>query len=878
MISLGRTLLQDAYSSAPLAATFLPVSGSSYEGNLASSTQDAWTNILQQAPNAEEITKFFQRITPLKYSQSHQPVASEFSPSLDGLVLTAYSAGHTLGGTIWHIQHGMESIIHAVDWNQARENVIASAAWFGGHAGSEIIEPLRKPTALVCSATNADSPAPAGGRIRRDELLLDNIRSCLIKGGTVLIPSDSSARVLELAYILESAWRRSADDPTLAVAKVYMASASAVATLKHAQSLIEWMDDHIARDFEGEEERNITSNQKLGSKQINGVSTRTSKPFDLTHVITIERPRRLEKVLAREGPKVILASDASLSWGLSTLVLRAVARKPENLVLLTQKFPTPMTQDLTPAQRLWQILQLKEDGVALEKASSGGNIEQVHSDGKPVHIKCFERAALDAKDQQFYQQFIATQRQLQTSIEGTAADGLEEADNLADDSSSSTSSEDSDQEHQGRALNASTALAQAGKVKRELSDKDLGVNVLLRKKGVHDFDIRQFKRGRNAVFPYLHSRKRGDQYGEYIKAEDYLRAEEREENNDNNNAFGEARLGQKRKWLELGHGQDHSVRSKRRSVETRQLQGIQQEDGTAIFTEDKSDDSDDAHDTGEVPWEGPAKLVTRTESIALNARLAFVDFAGLHDQRSLQNLIELVAPRKLILTGATQQETDQLAYDCANLLAVENEERTGELSLDILAPAASQVVDASVDMNAWNVTLSHELVRRLQWQNVHGSGVATLTAQLKAKEGATSEAEAEQVTAKKQKMLAPPLEEQNAGSEVAKPSNTIPLLDLIPTNLAGTVRPTGQQIHVGDVRLADLRRLMTGSGHTAEFRGEGTLVIDGNVAVRKLGTGKVIVEGSPNGPATTLGAAASMTAFYNVKQSIYSGLAIIAGG
>ena len=71
---------------------------------------------------------------------------------------------------------------------------------------------------------------------------------------------------------------------------------------------------------------------------------------------------------------------------------------------------------------------------------------------------------------------------------------------------------------------------------------------------------------------------------------------------------------------------------------------------------------------------------------------------------------------------------------------------------------------------------------------------------------------------------------------------------------------------------------MTGSGHTAEFRGEGTLVIDGNVAVRKLGTGKVIVEGSPNGPATTLGAAASMTAFYNVKQSIYSGLAIIAGG
>ena len=47
----------------------------------------------------------------------------------------------------------MESIVYAVDWNQARENVIAGAAWFGGVGGAEVIEQLRKPTALVAAAS-----------------------------------------------------------------------------------------------------------------------------------------------------------------------------------------------------------------------------------------------------------------------------------------------------------------------------------------------------------------------------------------------------------------------------------------------------------------------------------------------------------------------------------------------------------------------------------------------------------------------------------------------------------------------------------------------------------------------------------------------------
>lgn len=163
VIAFGRTLLQDLYSSTPVAATFVP--GSDNSG----ADDKSRSNFLRQAPTFEEINKYFSLINSLKYSQPHQPTPSHFSPALEGLTLTAYNSGHTLGGTIWHIQHGMESIVYAVDWNQARENVIAGAAWFGGVGGAEVIEQLRKPTALVCSSVGATRVALPG--VERPEMM-----------------------------------------------------------------------------------------------------------------------------------------------------------------------------------------------------------------------------------------------------------------------------------------------------------------------------------------------------------------------------------------------------------------------------------------------------------------------------------------------------------------------------------------------------------------------------------------------------------------------------------------------------------------------------------------------------------------------------------
>ena len=117
VVNLGRTLLADLYASSPLAASIIPTTAIAANAL----EPDTTPSLLYQAPTSDEIAAYFGAIHPLRYSQPHQPVPSSFSPSVGNLTITAYSAGHTPGGTIWHIQHSLESIVYAADWNQGRK-------------------------------------------------------------------------------------------------------------------------------------------------------------------------------------------------------------------------------------------------------------------------------------------------------------------------------------------------------------------------------------------------------------------------------------------------------------------------------------------------------------------------------------------------------------------------------------------------------------------------------------------------------------------------------------------------------------------------------------------------------------------------------------
>lgn len=801
----------------------------------------------------------------------------------------------------------MESIVYAVDWNQARESVVAGAAWFGGSgaSGTEVIEQLRKPTALICSSKGGDKFALPGGRKKRDDVLLDMIRSSLAKGGTVLIPTDTSARVLELAYALEHSWRdangNSDSEDVLKSAGLYMAGRKANTTMRLARSMLEWMDENIVREFEAAEgvdattgqSQNKTGNQRQG--QDNG-GAKGAGPFTFKHLKLVERKKKMERILTDQTPKVILASDSSLDWGFAKDSLRLVAEGPNNLLLLTEPLHKEKSSDgselqkMTLGSMIWQWYEERQDGVALEKGSDGELLEQVHSGGRELSWTNVQRAPLDPGEQLLYQQYLATKIQLQDTSQGRGQENLDTAADALDDRSSSTTSEDSETEQQGRVLNFSTSLAHANRNKLGLSDEDLGVNVLLRRKNVYDYDVRG-KRGRERMFPYVAPRKKGDEFGEFIRPEEYLRAEEREEvDMQQRRSDSQTKLGQKRRWDETGpNGRrlSSSGNKRQQGLEDDQKKDSMADDLSFAEDGDGADGAVSSEDEGdEQAFEGPAKAVYEKATITINARLAFVDFTGLHDKRSLEMLIPLIQPRKLILVGGTKGETTALATECRKLLAAKAgvDVSAADASV-IITPTNGEVIDASVDTNAWMVKLGNNLVRRLNWQHVRTLGVVALTAQLRGPELPPSEDSTEESAAKKQKLL----KEEFSSAAVsnldgtkpsAEKSDVFPMLDVLPANMAAGTRSMARPLHVGDLRLADLRKIMQSAGHKAEFRGEGTLLIDGLVAVRKSGTGRVEIEAAAQSAAATnrtIGMRPEKGSFLAVKRKIYEGLAVVSG-
>ncbi|KAK5168926.1 uncharacterized protein LTR77_006235 [Saxophila tyrrhenica] len=883
VMNMGRTLTLDLYGSSPNAASTIP-RDSIYSSPVTAAADEA-ANLLLQAPTADEVATYFSLINPLKYSQPHQPIPSPFSPPLAGLTITAYSAGHTLGGTLWHIQHGLESIVYASDWNLGRENFLPGAAWLSSGDGGEVLEPLHRPTALVCSSRGVERTETLAKR-DRDLRIVSLIRETVAQGGKVLIPTDSSSRVLELAFLLNTTWRENIDGPhsdTYRNARIYMASRGSKTSVRYLQSMLEWMDASVVQNAEAA----ITRGDAQGN---------SSGPLDWKFVHQVERRSQVEKALKKGKPCVLLASDASLEWGVSSQALQSLASNPKNLVILTEVAGQVEAKRRGVGRQLWEMYQSRQ---GLDLSQNGAKV--VNGDGHAVELRLSKPEPLTSDENMVYQQYIARQRQMHSSLQGDTTLLGDTAADLADDQASESSEsedEDDDAEHQGRAFNVSAQLTSNKRKTTGLTDAELGVNILLRGKDVYDYDVRN-KRGREKMFPFVAHRSRNDEFGDVIKPEDYLRAEERDDvdgvdlkNANVEGVDGNAAKGQKRKWDDSVKGRrDREQKGPNKKAKTEQKDGPDAIDaviakvtgesgsggGGAVSNgtvEEESSDSEESEYEPEDDAEAkPQKIAFSTQSLELHLRIAYVDFSGLYRLNDLQGLIGRINPRKLIVTAGDMSETRLLADTCR---AVENGTAVGE----IFTPVDGEVVDASVDTNAWTVKLTRQLVRRLNWKDLGTDkpSIAAISGLLGSESAEESlKTEPEEEGAKKKLKLTKAGQQPTGHTDSAKAA--LPILDLLTAQSTTLHQRAAQPVHVGDLRLAEIRAAVQAQGHTAEFRGGGTLLVDGTVLVRKSPTtGSIEVEGA-NAALSTPGwrTMTNEATFYAVKRVIYERLAVVSG-
>lgn len=241
------------------------------------------------AINLDLVDRAFDQMIQLRFAQTFLLPGS-------GLAIQAQPAGHTVGGTVWRIRAGDDTIVYAPAFNHKRE----------AHLDGAPYELLARPTLLLTAAGQALSPSVP--RKTRDETLLGAIGTALNGGGTVLLPvEDAGGRTLELLQVLSQHWtsgRR--QEPIVLLAH------QARRTLDLARGMLEWMGAGMMRGFE----------------------TDRRNPFELKSVISCHNVAELAAI---KEPRLILAAGgADLEIGLARAVLPSMASSTRALIL----FPT----------------------------------------------------------------------------------------------------------------------------------------------------------------------------------------------------------------------------------------------------------------------------------------------------------------------------------------------------------------------------------------------------------------------------------------------------------------------------------------------------------------------------------------------------------
>ena len=815
----------------------------------------------------DEVDDWFDKAVPLKYSQT-------LSLFENKMIITPYNAGHTLGGTFWCITKRLEKVIYAPSWNHSKDSFLSSSSFLSASTGNPLSQ-LMRPTVLI---TNTDLGSNLPHK-KRAEKFLQLMDATLANGGAVVLPTSLSGRFLELLHLVDH-HLQSQPIP------VYFLSYSGTKVLNYASSLLEWMSTLLVKEWEAASSASMNSTNK------------NNFPFDPSKVDLLLDPKELIQL---SGPKIVLCAGIDMNSGdVSFEVLKYLCLDQKNTVLLTEK--THFGADFSINAQLFT------DWVRLSREKYG-NAEDGLAIGYEgtIPLRGLSREdPLSGSELTSFQERINHQRKkkLFEQVRDRKNQNLLNADNLEEEDSSSDDGEDAESSDEEM---PTTTETEAGAMPGAI---DTNVNAIVTQDAFVadqvkqtlddelplDVKITHKLKPRQAMFPYIPPHKRKfDDYGEVIDIKDYQRAE------DLTNA--KLILDSKRKFEQedkLKWGNDDDRRSGRGG-------GIQTNRLTPQETLNNQILQKNLHTLFQ-----PRKrvIVTKTQDLKFRCSLSFVDLAGLVDLRSLSLIVSSLKPYNLVLlpdpskTADLDEEYDGLpaVKKMFEQLQAMQEKEQNKLSLLHSSRALSLVsirgglsghssgkysgpsrmaihaadyetslkigVDEQEDSLAltnFEVVLEDEIVDTLKWQKVDGNyRVAPAYGEL--------ELHNPHMPRKKAKTV----------PDYINPSTQFSLKYISKEEFMKRQTEAGQAIvqqegssgpkfAIGNIRLPELKRKLIAKEMNAEFKGEGTLVVNGKIAIRKVTYGSI--DGDDTGDIEIDGTVGPL--YYKVKACIKEMLAYI---
>ncbi|KAJ2764406.1 hypothetical protein IWQ57_005180, partial [Coemansia nantahalensis] len=534
-------------------------------------------------------------VTALQYFQP-KALAGKHS----GIVITAHSAGHTIGGTIWTISNGAEVVLYALDFNHMKEGHLNRSSLMEGGLGM-VNQRLMRPTLLITDSYNALYSLPT--RKQRIECFLGSIGEVLKRGGNVLVPVDSAARVLEIAHILNDWWPR--DKKRRDTHALCLLSGYGRRVRSFAQSLVGWMSGGIESQM----------------------TDRDAKPFNLRFVSIVQSLEELDREVGRDSRgrarsrrAVVLAPLEGMSTGFSQeLFLRWASDKKSAVILPQRGPPSSLARQLysrwSDRTQPRQPSSAGDDGSGAAAASMVKLGPPIRLPRSVVPVVVKRRVPLEGAE---LEEWIEQDRRRREQEAAREAILKRKRDMLDDDEVSSAS--ESDDDGAERRIDMAAAIGDVDTA--AFSEIDLETERLL---SGQSFDL--YIKGRGPVrglhfvnksycmFPFQEMNRRTDDYGEIYELEKYMVAADA--------------------------------------------------DDTALALDaDKPYDSDGDGGGGSKQDTRPTKAVVEERRVQLNCQLSFVDIEGRADGTSMRNILALVMPKRLVIVHGSSAGTKALADYC----------------------------------------------------------------------------------------------------------------------------------------------------------------------------------------------------------------------
>lgn len=763
----------------------------------------------------EDIESSFNSINMLNYAHS-----ISLQGKLAGITITAYNSGHTLGGSVWLLNKQAEKVVYAPVWNHSKDLFLRPCKLLGQSS-------LARPTTFL---SGSDLGSSVSHRKRMDSFL-QLVELTLYNGTSILLPTSLSGRFFEILPYLDQMVPREVP--------FYLVAYTGIQSLKSSASMLEWMSPDVTKGWDNENQT----------------------PFDSTRIELCT----VEDLSKHTGPKVVFVESLGFDEGsLARSVFVELCSKQNTALFLTERPPDGTV--------LYDIYNTWEETVREDSNLKDGSLIIFQ---KQLTLSMIKETSLRGQELKAYLSQVDQRREKRQKEEleerknshllndniGNGEDEENSSDSEEDEEEESSESEQEEESSDesnidnskkdlngknGKSKNGATTGEKDGdgqatisslisKLQRKDENKQIKVSELL--KLPMDFDVRNVKSNKNSMFPFIVDRVNVDDYGIEIDHDDFKRDEEKFTMK---RGFDEM-SNEKDGWFGGAAGSDKTEAwNKRRKIDPLNTFENQKPEVITVYNSDSKKD--------------PASRTMHSIKVDVRCGLTFIDLSGSTDLRSWKFNANGLKPRKVvvmpnvtyskylggsleIMKAILKQQHSRFgmfgkenADKQKSLNSIHSQSASGVLGIDYIRERLNRKVDLGNVISSYMLRIDESLDTELAWQVITGGySIAHVNGEVR-------------------KII----DTENDNKDLFK---------LVPSNKS--IRSSDNKISIGDIKLNELRKRLGATNHIVEFRGEGTLVVDDQLAVRKINDGNLMIDGG------------SGKLFYEVRRTIRSMLAYV---